>query len=134
MATENGETESRVVRGHVTHAEADARAIMAVIGECYAHAHGYVSLIVCLVSILMNLATVVVLTRRQMLSPSNTLLTGIAVTETIKLAIYGVYAYEFNLVTQIDSDVAYPIGWIYYLLVHASLSLVLYAVVTWLTV
>lgn len=114
--------------------EDDSRPVLLLLGESYARVHGYVSVIVCVVSILVNLATVVVLTRRQMVSPSNTMLTGIAVTEIIKLAAYVVYAYEFSLMTQINNDIGYPLGWIYYLIVHASLSLVLYATVTWLTV
>jgi hypothetical protein len=50
--------------------------------------HGYVSLVVCLFGSVANILNIVVLTRREMTSPTNALLTGLAVADLLVMLEY----------------------------------------------
>lgn len=101
-------------------------------GTAYARYHGYISLGICVLSILVNTANVVVLTRRKMWSPSNLLLTAIAFADILKMASYCAFAVRFNIVSRVID--AQPLAWIVFLIAHTHFVLVLHAITTWLTV
>lgn len=63
----------------------------------YRHAHGYVSLIVCVFGSIANLLNIAVLTRREMLSPTNAVLTGLAVADLLVMTEYIPFACHMYL-------------------------------------
>ena len=96
--------------------------------EAYSAAHGYVSISVCLLSAAANVANVVVLTRRHMSTPTNTLLTGIALVDIVLMLSYCVFALRFSVLGRLDSTVSYSRAWISYLMAHNFLLLALHTV------
>ena len=96
--------------------------------EAYSSAHGYVSISVCLLSAAANVANVVVLTRRHMSTPTNTLLTGIALVDIVLMLSYCVFALRFSVFGRLDSTVSYSRAWISYLMAHNFLLLALHTV------
>ena len=101
-------------------------------GESYSKIHGYVSIIVCLVSIIVNFVNVIVLTRKNMISTTNTLLTGIAVVDIFKMIFYIVFALKFSLFGNLEEDKT--LEWAIFLFIHNQSTLVLHATSTWINV
>lgn len=98
--------------------------------EAYSSAHGYVSISVCLLSAAANVANAVVLTRRHMSTPTNTLLTGIALVDIVLMLSYCVFALRFSVFGRLDYTVSYSRAWISYLMAHNFLLLALHTVCT----
>lgn len=63
--------------------------------QWYAHVHGYVATVVCTWGVMANMANIVVLTRRSMLSPTNFILTGLAVADLLTMSTYIPFALHF---------------------------------------
>lgn len=101
----------------------------------YGAVHGHASIGMCVISILMNIANVVVLTRRHMVSPSNTLLTAIAFVDILKMSTYMFYAYYFNIKSRVnDPSNRYSASLVLFLIVQTNSALVLHCNNTWFTV
>jgi hypothetical protein len=101
----------------------------------YGTFHGHVAIGMCVISILMNIANVIILTRRHMVSPTNTLLTAIAFVDILKMFTYMFYAYFFNIRSRLhDPASRYPASLNLFLILHTNLALVLHCNNTWLTV
>ena len=62
----------------------------------YQGVHGYVSIAVCLFGIASNLMNIVILTRKNMISPTNHLLTALATADVMTMMSYLPYAAYFN--------------------------------------
>jgi ABC-type Fe3+-siderophore transport system permease subunit len=58
----------------------------------YASVHGYVALLVCIFGSIANSLNIVVLTRREMRSPTNAILTGLAIADLFVMIDYIPYA------------------------------------------
>lgn len=72
--------------------------------QIYMKAHGYVASIVCIIGLLGNGATVMVLTRPKMAStPVNFLLTMVAIANLLLLAVYLPYAIHFYIIKRDDN-------------------------------
>lgn len=102
----------------------------------YAGIHGYVSACVCLFGILANIANIVVLTRKNMITSTNVILTWLAVADLFTMVDYFPFLMHFYILK--DPDLPFPrtrgYGWIIYLLFHANFSVVCHSCAIWLTI
>lgn len=101
----------------------------------YVQLHGYVSLFVCLFGSLANMVNIIVLTRKDMISPTNVVLTGLAVADLLVLVEYVPFTCHMYLRPK-----RYPIrdrytyGWALFVLMHSNFSQVFHTISIWLTV
>jgi len=68
---------------------------LAVFHDWYQHYHGYLATVVCALGIVANALNIVVLTRRNMISATNCILTGLAVSDGLTMAAYLPFALRF---------------------------------------
>ena len=104
----------------------------------YGSVHGYIAIAVCCFGILSNSANIIVLTRKNMASSSNTLLMWLAVSDLLTMLSYLPFAYHFFITEPGDPEVS-PFstphfGWLVFLLFHASFSIVCHTIAIWLTI
>lgn len=102
----------------------------------YGKVHGYISVIVCLFGVVLNIANIVVLTRKNMITSTNVLLTWLAVADICKMLDYFPFAMHFYIfkdpkLSQFETKYY---GWILFLLFHANFSIVCHTVAIWLTI
>lgn len=103
----------------------------------YAGIHGYIAVVVCLWGIVANLANIVVLTRKNMLSSTNQILTWLAVADLLTMTSYLPVSIHFYIMR--DPDVgAFPSTrsprWIQFMLFHVSFTVVCHTIAIWLTI
>ena len=103
-------------------------------GVWYQGIHGYLSIVVCTFGILSNLVNVAVLTRPHMFTPTNCLLTAIAVADLMTMASYLPYAAYFYCYAVLDYDYGHPRGWIVYRIFHNNFTITSHTAAMWLTV
>ncbi|XP_076323336.1 G-protein coupled receptor dmsr-1-like [Tachypleus tridentatus] len=100
----------------------------------YIPIHGYLSLIICIFGIMTNILNIIVLTRNNMVSPTNAILTGLAVADMFVMASY----VPFTIHTYIHSDQLeeekYSYAWAVFTLFHAHFTVVCHTISIWLTV
>ena len=102
--------------------------------DAYQSVHGYLSLAVCAFGIVLNVLNVVVLTRRTMLNATNCLLTALAVTDLLTMAVYVPYAGYFYCYASPTPYYGHRLGWIVYLIFQNNFSITAHTVAVWLTV
>lgn len=61
----------------------------------YADIHGYIAAVVCIWGVIANLVNIVVLTRRKMITPTNVILTWLAVADLLTMAIFLPFCIHF---------------------------------------
>ena len=61
----------------------------------YRQYHGYLATVVCILGIIANLLNIVVLTRKNMISSTNCILTGLAVSDGLTMVAYLPFALRF---------------------------------------
>lgn len=102
----------------------------------YAKIHGYLSACVCLFGFIANIFNIVVLTRRNMITSTNVILTGLACADLFTMLDYFPFAMHFYIFK--DPDLQFPdtrgYGWICYLLFHANFSVVCHSCAIWFTI
>ncbi|KAK3094800.1 hypothetical protein FSP39_006374 [Pinctada imbricata] len=106
----------------------------------YAGVHGYLSVCVCLFGITSNFANIVVLTRKNMITSTNIILTWLAVADTLKMTDYLPFVTHFYI--QRDPEIkstdyffaSQSKSWMYYLMFHASFAIVCHTIAIWLTI
>ncbi|KAH3785772.1 G-protein coupled receptor dmsr-1-like [Dreissena polymorpha] len=102
----------------------------------YALLHGYFSIVVCLFGFVANIFNIVVLTRPNMITPTNVILTWLAVADMFTMLDYFPFALHFYIFK--DSDLKFletrGYGWMCYLLFHANFSVLCHSVAIWLTI
>ncbi|GMR60120.1 hypothetical protein PMAYCL1PPCAC_30315 [Pristionchus mayeri] len=97
--------------------------------------HTYLSIILCLVGAATNFCNIVVLTRRQMRTPVNTILTAMACCDTVVLFSNLIYTTHYSFVAfQNCRPQNWSYGWALFLIAHAHLSLVGHSSSVWLSV
>lgn len=96
--------------------------------------HGYLATVLCTFGVFMNLCNVLVLTRSDMFSTINMMLTAIAVCDTATMFSYLVYLCHFHLSSYECPLSRFTYGWAVYTVFHADLSVVLRACSLWLSV
>lgn len=99
----------------------------------YKGVHVYLSLVVCSFGCIANSLNVVVLTRHEMRSPTNAILTGLAISDLLVMIDYIPYVlYDANLL--VDGTGKYTKPWATYVLWHAYISQILHTISIFLTV
>lgn len=105
-------------------------------GTAYAGLHGYVSICVCLFGFMANMANIIVLTRKNMVSSTNFILTWLAIADLFTMLDYFPFAMHFYILKDVD---LHPLdtrgyGWICFLLFHGSFSIICHTIAIWLTI
>lgn len=102
----------------------------------YAGVHGYVSVMICTWGVAANLANIIVLTRRTMLSSTNFILTWLAVADLLTMLSYIPFAVHFYVMR--DIRLGFPstrsLAWIRFLVFYANFSVLCHTVAIWLTI
>lgn len=102
----------------------------------YGPVHGYVSILVCLLGILANIANIVVLNKKHMETSTNILLMWLAVADLCTMVEYTPFALRFYIFR--DKTLCFlqsrSYGWICYLLFHANFSITMHSISIWLTI
>lgn len=88
------------------------------LSEAYSRIHGWLSIFVSLFGTLANALNIVVLTRREMRSPTNAVLTGLAVADVLVLIVYIPYVVHRNLYHRSRRE-TYKYGWAVFLFLAA---------------
>lgn len=99
----------------------------------YVQVHGYASLLVCLFGSVANTLNIAVLTRREMNSPTNAILTGLAVADLLVMLEYIPYASHMYLLERPRRD-RFTYGWTLFVLFHSNFAQVCHTISIWLTV
>lgn len=99
----------------------------------YLQVHGYISLMVCLFGMLANTMNIIVLTRKDMISPTNAILTGLALADNLVMIDYIVYAVHNYILVQRSMEEKYSYPWAVYVLIHSHFTQVFHTISIWLT-
>ncbi|KAK2161310.1 hypothetical protein LSH36_119g12008 [Paralvinella palmiformis] len=103
-------------------------------GIWYQGIHGYVSIVVCVFGIVSNIMNIMVLTQRNMVTPTNYLLTALAIADMLTMTSYLPFAVYFYCVTELDYEYNHPQGWIVYLIFNTNFIITCHTIAMWLTV
>lgn len=102
----------------------------------YIYCHGAIALVICIFGVAANVLNIIVLTRREMLSSTNCLLTALAVSDGCTMLAYTPFALYFYLLH--DPVAVSPqrntIHAARFLLLYAGFSVFTHTVSIWLTV
>ena len=103
--------------------------------ESYKNWHGYIATVVCIFGIVANVLNIVVLTRRNMISATNCILTWLAVSDGLTMAAYLPFALRFYVLYGTEqSPVRNSLPATRFMLGYACFSVVVHSVSIWLTV
>ncbi|XP_017887759.1 sex peptide receptor-like [Ceratina calcarata] len=100
--------------------------------ERYTHLHGWISLFVCIFGSIANILNILVLTRREMRSPTNIILTGLAVADLLVMIDYIPYAFHLYLYRRSRRD-TFTYGWTIFVLFHSHFAQVCHTISICLT-
>lgn len=96
--------------------------------------HGYFSIIVCIFGIVTNILNIIVLTRKDMVTPTNAILTGLAVADMLVMVDYLPFSLlQYILVNQ-PKHVKFSYHWAVFILFHAHFTVVCHTISIALTV
>lgn len=106
------------------------------IGSWFSSIHGYASLIVCLFGISTNVFNITVLARRDMRSPTNALLTWLAVSDILTMIPYVPFVIHFYCAYKPEdaSPEKYSYAWVMYMLFLINFAATTHTVSIWLGV
>ncbi|KAH3783675.1 hypothetical protein DPMN_161618 [Dreissena polymorpha] len=104
--------------------------------EAYSMVHGYVSLVICAIGIPLNLLNIVVLTRKNMQTPINCMLTWLAVFDMATMVSYVPFAVHFYCEYPANSISPQKNSWAWmnFLLVYLNVSATAHTISIWLAV
>ena len=104
--------------------------------ETYGAYHGYFAAVICVWGIAANLANIIVLTRKNMISSTNLILTWLAVADLLTMTSYLPVSIHFYIM--IDPRLKFPatpsLHWIRFMLFHINFAVVCHTVAIWLTI
>ncbi|XP_017864433.1 PREDICTED: sex peptide receptor [Drosophila arizonae] len=101
----------------------------------YKNMHGYISLVVCILGTIANTLNIIVLTRREMRSPTNAILTGLAVADLAVMLEYIPYTvHDYILKDSLPREEKLSYGWACFIMFHSIFAQVLHTISIWLTV
>ncbi|XP_071566171.1 G-protein coupled receptor dmsr-1 [Temnothorax nylanderi] len=101
--------------------------------DWYTQVHGWASLLVCIFGSIANVLNIAVLTRREMQSPTNMILTGLAVADLLVMIEYIPYAIHMYLYQRSRKD-TFTYGWTIFVLFHSNFTQVCHTTSIFLTV
>lgn len=99
----------------------------------YRLVHGWLSMLVCVFGTFANAMNIVVLTRREMRSPTNSILTGLAVADMMVMLAYIPYVFHTFLFERPDVE-TYTYGWALFVMWVRHFLQVCHTISIWLTV
>ncbi|XP_026683912.1 sex peptide receptor-like [Diaphorina citri] len=99
----------------------------------YDHYHGYISLFVCIFGIVANTLNIIVLTRKEMRSPTNSILTGLAIADLLVMLDYIPFTLHLNIMNKSKRD-KFNYNWTMFVLFHSNFSQVCHTISIYLTV
>ncbi|XP_035215290.1 sex peptide receptor-like [Stegodyphus dumicola] len=100
----------------------------------YGSIHGYLSFIVCIFGITANVLNIIVLTRKNMVSPTNAILTGLAVADMLVMFSYLPFTFHNYIRKDLSEKEKFSYGWAVFTLFHAHFTVVNHTISIWLTV
>ncbi|GFU06799.1 sex peptide receptor [Nephila pilipes] len=100
----------------------------------YLSVHGYLGVIVCIFGIFANVLNIIVLTRKDMLSPTNAILTGLAVADMLVMVSYLPFCIHNYIRVNQPPEQKFSYAWAVFTLFHAHFTVVCHTISTWLTV
>ncbi|GBP37023.1 Sex peptide receptor [Eumeta japonica] len=99
----------------------------------YSRLHGYIALVICVVGSATNSINIAVLSRREMTSPTNSILTGLAVADLLVMLEYIPYALHMNI--KIGPEVnKNTYAWAVFVYFHSIFSQTFHTISVWLAV
>lgn len=108
---------------------------LAAFHDLYQDYHGYLASVVCVFGIVANAANIVVLTRRNMISATNCILTALAVADGLTMAAYLPFALHFYvLYGTTPNPERNSLAAVSFMMFYACFSVVVHTVAIWLTV
>lgn len=101
--------------------------------KAYSRLHGYVALVVCVIGSTTNSINIAVLSRREMTSSTNSILTGLAVADLLVMLEYIPYALHMNIKIgpQVNKN---TYAWAVFVYFHSIFSQVFHTISIWLAV
>lgn len=90
--------------------------------------HGIASVIVCIFGMLTNILNIIVLTRKDMVSATNYILTGLAVADMLVMMDYLPFALQMYVLDGQPCEMRYSYGWAVFTLFHANFSVVCHTI------
>ncbi|KAL8578577.1 hypothetical protein ACOMHN_015033 [Nucella lapillus] len=104
-------------------------------GQSYQKIHGYFSVVVCVFGIISNVLNIIVLTRKHMKSPTNFILTALAIADMLTMSTYPIMAIYLYIITSPDCYTPqHTRGWMYFILFHNLFIVTCHNMAMWLTV
>ena len=100
----------------------------------YGYYHGYVSSFICIFGVISNIMNMIVLTRRHMLTPTNCILTALALADMVTMGVYLVYAVYFYIITHPVAEYKHSEGWMYFVCINNLTVITCHNMAMWLTV
>ncbi|XP_026757699.2 G-protein coupled receptor dmsr-1-like isoform X2 [Galleria mellonella] len=101
--------------------------------KAYSRLHGYIALVICIVGSATNSINIAVLSRREMTSPTNSILTGLAVADLLVMLEYIPYALHMNIKIgpQVNKN---TYAWTVFVYFHSIFSQTFHTISIWLAV
>ncbi|KAH9494504.1 hypothetical protein Btru_042294 [Bulinus truncatus] len=106
------------------------------LSQSYQGIHGYFALIVCVFGIISNILNIIVLTRRHMRSPTNLILTALAIADMLTMSPYvvlAIYLYILNE-PEFTGPHCHQKSWMYFVLFNNLFNITCHMMAMWLTV
>lgn len=101
--------------------------------RAYVKIHGYIALIICLLGCAANSVNIAVLSRKEMISSTNSILTGLAVADLLVMIDYIPFALHIytNICAQLNKD---TYAWAVFVYFHSIFSQTFHTISIWLTI
>ena len=108
--------------------------MMTSFSKNYGHLHGYIANIVCIFGVISNILNIIVLTRKHMITPTNCILTALAIADLLTMLTYLVYATYFYIATEPKPEYSHSKGWMYFIMIHNHFIITCHNMAMWFTV
>lgn len=110
--------------------------VLQTLSSMYGDWHGYITLTICAIGIPLNLVNITVLTRKNMQTPINCILTWLAVSDIATMISYVPFAVHFYIEHSSNSMSAEKnsLGWMKFLVVYLNFSATTHTISIWLGV
>lgn len=99
----------------------------------YMQVHGYIALIICLLGSAANSVNIAVLSRKEMISSTNSILTGLAVADLLVMLDYIPFAFHVYIKIWTDLN-KNSYGWAVFVYFHSIFSQTFHTISIWLTI
>ncbi|CAG5123995.1 unnamed protein product [Candidula unifasciata] len=116
--------------GNFTNTETNG---LALFMTTYRPIHGYAAPVICVLGIIANCLNIVVLTRKNMVSPTNVLLTGLAISDGVTMLVYLPYS-VLNYHVFYSEETPSPLSNARFIMFFAIFSVIVHSISIWLTV